>query len=145
MSLPTKGRIYCDACIWIYAVEAVAPFETPLRRLFDDVDRGNVNLVTSELSLLEVLVKPLQVGDEPLCRAFETALSPSDALAVTPISRSILLEAARMRSRQVLRVPDAIHLATAKLSKADVVLTNDVRWRSQPDIPVMILSEVLCN
>ena len=57
-------RIYLDANIVIYAAEAFAPSLAVLTRLFEMADAGDCTLVTSQLTLAEVLVKPLAAGNE---------------------------------------------------------------------------------
>ncbi|MCL4543371.1 MAG: PIN domain-containing protein [Chloroflexi bacterium] len=143
VEFPPKGRIYCDANVWIYAVESIPPYSAHLLRLFTAVEEGAASLLTSELTVLEVLVKPLQAEDEDLQRAFEEALYSSEGVEVVPITHSVLVEAARMRAKHGFRVPDALHFATAVWSKVDWVLTNDVRWKSFREVPVLTLSEIL--
>jgi predicted nucleic acid-binding protein len=48
---------------------------------------------------------------------------------VLSVERTILIEAARLQARLVLRLPDAIHVATAVAAGCDVVLSNDRRLR----------------
>lgn len=50
--------IYLDANIWIYALEPVSEYGQPLAALFEAADAGSLTLVTSELSLAEILVRP---------------------------------------------------------------------------------------
>lgn len=52
-------QIYLDTNIWIYALEGYPDFIQPLTELFSHIDQGNLKAVTSELTLAEVLVKPL--------------------------------------------------------------------------------------
>jgi len=44
-----------------------------------------------------------------------------------PVDRSVLIDAARLRGRTGLRLPDAIHASTALASGCDTFLTNDRR------------------
>ncbi|MEH2145360.1 type II toxin-antitoxin system VapC family toxin [Nostoc sp.] len=52
-------RLYLDTNIWIYALEGYLPFIQDLTQLFQSIEQGNLSVVISELSLAEVLVKPL--------------------------------------------------------------------------------------
>jgi predicted nucleic acid-binding protein len=56
-------------------------------------------------------------------------LSPSSWLSVLSVERTILIEAARLRGRLVLRLPDAMHVATAAAAGCDVLLSNDRRLK----------------
>jgi predicted nucleic acid-binding protein len=58
-------RIYLDVNIWIYALEGYPAFVQDLTQLFQAIDRGTLAAFTSELSLAEALVKPLQTQNIP--------------------------------------------------------------------------------
>src|SRR3954453_22026553 len=91
------GRtVYLDANIFIYAVEGYAPEEAFLRELFAALEDGRFTAVTSELSLAEVLVKPLELGREDVAAAYTELLTASDRLVVLPVDRAVLVEAGRL-------------------------------------------------
>jgi predicted nucleic acid-binding protein len=54
-------------------------------------------------------------------------LTPSTWLLVLPIERSILIEAAKLQAQLRLRLPDAIHIATAISAGCPTMLSNDRR------------------
>lgn len=54
------NRVYLDTNIWIYSSEGYPAFIQDLTQLFQSIDQGDLSAVTSELTLAEVLVKPLQ-------------------------------------------------------------------------------------
>jgi predicted nucleic acid-binding protein len=55
-----KGeRVYFDTNIWIYAFEGFSEYKVHISRLFSNIDEGLFRAVTSELTLAEILVKPL--------------------------------------------------------------------------------------
>ncbi len=45
------------------------------------------------------------------------------------VERAILIEAAHLQARLGLRLPDAIHVATAVAAGCDVLLSNDRRLK----------------
>jgi len=94
------------------------------------MNTGEIIVVTSELTLAEVLVKPLKDQNPAIQHAYRAFLAPTPVLEVVPISRDILEEAAQWRATTKLKLPDAIHLATALRSKCDSFLTNDGVFRS---------------
>ncbi len=137
-------RVYFDANVFIYAVERVSPYAEPLRPFVEAVGRNATQAVTSELTLAEVLVKPLRDGPAGLQAEYELAVQSRAGLTVVPISRAVLVEAARLRAAfSTLKLPDAIHAATARLHGCAVLLTNDARLRAAPGIDVIQLSDIV--
>jgi predicted nucleic acid-binding protein len=140
-------RLYLDANVFIYALDsALTPWHVPAQALFRLVDSGRASAVTSELSLAECLVKPLRDGNGALADLYRGAINANNpGLAVAPVSRDVLIEAARLRaSRPPLKLPDAIHVATAALNGCDVLVTNDAAFRAAgTDSNVALLSELV--
>jgi predicted nucleic acid-binding protein len=125
-----RGRkVYLDTNVFIYAVEAVAAYADVIVALFDLIAGGEVAVFTSELTLAESLAKPFEAGRNDIVEVYEEMLSPSSWLSVLSVERDILIEAARLQARLVLRLPDAIHVATAAAAGCDVLLSNDRRLK----------------
>ena len=60
-----KGeQIYLDTNIFIYALEAYPEYVSILTSVFAAIDKGQVKAVTSELTLAEVLIKPMMDDNE---------------------------------------------------------------------------------
>lgn len=140
--LTLSGRVYLDTNIFIYALEGYPVFRTVLTTLFEALDRGELTAVTSELTLAEVLVKPLLDRHSERQAAYLQALQPSTSLQVIPVSREVLIAAARLRVDTHLKLPDAIHAATAQLTGCDQFLTNDARIPALPGLVIRRLSDL---
>ena len=82
-------------------------------------------LLTSALTLGEVLVKPLEAGDETLARHYEQAIMA--AATVIPFDHSAAYAFAALRRDRTIPPPDAIQLACASVAGADLFITNDHR------------------
>jgi predicted nucleic acid-binding protein len=137
-------RAYLDANVFIYALNDFPPFARFLNGLFEASDAGRLFSVTSELTLAEVLVLPLRRGDARQEQRCRDILTPDEGLDVVQVSTRILEQSARMRaSNPALRLPDAIHVATAIQSNCDWVLTNDRHFQTAQNVPVMLLSEAV--
>ncbi len=121
LTVPTTGSVYVDACALIYAVEKVPPYCALLQPLWDAARLGHALICTSELTLAEVLVKPLRDGDALMRDLFREAILASEGTDPIPVTRSILERAAEIRAIAGLRTPDAIHAASA-LSLATLVV-----------------------
>ena len=62
LTLPTSGLIYVDASGLIYSVERVEPYRTLLEPMWEQVQDGNLTVVSSPILVIEALVKPLRDG-----------------------------------------------------------------------------------
>ncbi len=120
-------RIYLDTNIFIFAFEEKDERSQLLSRLFAlSSDRTEPLLVTSELTLSEVLVGPYQDADDSLIDSYDGFITDSDWLEVLPVVRPTLWYAAVLRSQyKKLRLPDAIHLSTAIGANCSHFLTAD--------------------
>jgi predicted nucleic acid-binding protein len=87
------------------------------------LDRGD-QLVTSALTLGEILVKPLECGDEELARQYEQTITATSQ--ILPFDNKAARVYARVRSDRAIRPPDAIQLACAAAAGVDLFITNDV-------------------
>lgn len=139
---PLHGEVYVDADTIIYRVERVVPYDQVAAPLWDALDHGSQAVVISELSVLEVLVKPLKVNDGLLVDLFRRVLYDTLGLTVQPISRAVLELAAQLRAVHGLKTPDAIHAATALNCSCVEFITNDAVFKRVPGLPVIVLNEV---
>jgi predicted nucleic acid-binding protein len=143
LTLPPSGPVYADAQIFIYSVEKHPTYGPLLRPLWESVARGDLEVVSSELTLLEVLVGPLKTGDSALQADYENFFV-CPGIRLLPITPLILRTAAGLRADlSKLRTPDAIHAATADSLGCTLVLTNDAAFRRIPKLPVVVLDDLL--
>jgi predicted nucleic acid-binding protein len=56
------------------------------------------------------------------------------------VTRAILRGAAQLRASTNVRLPDAIHLATANAAGCDSFLTNDQQLQSRTTLRVVVIS-----
>ena len=143
LELPASGKIYLDANCFIYSVERIDPYRAVLDTLWQAVSVGQIIVVTSELTLLEVLVKPLKAGDFTTAGIFRTVLRHSPDVQMLPITQAVLEEAATLRATVGIKTPDALHAATALLSGCTLLITNDNTFRQITDLGVTLLSEIV--
>lgn len=142
LNLLQGDRIYLDTNIWIYALEEIPEFSQPLRAIFQAIEQGSITAITSELSLAEALVQPIRnskVNDQEM---YKQAIVSNGNLQVMSIERQILIRAAQVRAETKLKLPDAIHAATALSTQCTTFLTNDKQLRAIPNITVVLLSQL---
>jgi len=83
-------RIYLDTNIVIYAVEGFTQYATQIQALLDAMDTGEVSVVTSELTLAEVLVGPLKTQNIAVQQTYRSFLTSTATFVVPSVSRDIL-------------------------------------------------------
>jgi predicted nucleic acid-binding protein len=128
------SRIFWDANLFIYLFEEYNHKDLSKRTIAlrkKMIDRGD-QLVTSTMTVGEVLVKPVKVGDSATSRFYEDSILGS--ALVIPFD----LKAARIyanlratRRRSELHPPDAIQLACAASVGVDLFITNDSRLNNE--------------
>jgi len=143
LSTIDRRRVYLDTNLFIYLLEGYPDFADVLRALYTRIDQGEQEAVTSELTIAEVLVKPLIDGNRRLAQAYMQAVQSRGAFRVEPVRWSVLTEAARLRAEGGLKLPDAIHMATAMLTGCAMFLTNDERLRDVGSVTVVRLSALI--
>lgn len=143
LTVPTAGGVYVDAQAVIYTVERRPVYAPLLRPLWAAVQAGIVEAVTSELTVLEVLVGPLKTGNPALATAFEQFFR-LPGVRLVPVTAAVLRDAAGLRAAvPKLKTPDAIHAATAARERCVQFVTNDFAFRAGAGVPVVILQDVL--
>lgn len=118
-------RVYLDTNIIIYIVEGNEKFDNILNSLLAEMSANRIIAVTSEITIAEALVKPFQTKSQPDQDAFRAFMSPTRNLEMIPILREVLESSAQIRATTKLKLPDAIHWATARIHNCDSFLTND--------------------
>lgn len=147
--MPDDRRFYLDANFFIEAVEGEGTASENCWRLMSEGEKRPGLLVTSLLTLSEVLVLPLRLqdalpsfnpmADEPLtsmsgawlgngtlASEYAALITETPRLSVTEIDRDVLIGAASIRSRwHAGKLPDAIHLAAALTSRCTHFISAD--------------------
>ena len=142
LNLPLNALVYVDTAVLIYSVEANPNYRELLRPLWLKLKASELEVISSELSLMEVLIVPLRNNDTALVNDYEQLMLEGD-IQLIPISQTILLQAARLRATTNLRTPDAIHAATAINTGCTLFLSNDRGFRAIPSLSAVILQDVL--
>lgn len=126
----------------IYYIEEHPVFLTKISPFFEAAERNEFRIVTSLVTLIEVLVHPLREGRPELAKEYRNILLQSSALTAIPLDEGIAEEAAALRARHNLRTPDSIQLATAIRSGASWFLTNDAALANLSEISVLVLKQL---
>jgi predicted nucleic acid-binding protein len=132
-----------DTMLFVYHFEGNERFGKPAGALLAAAEQGRCSLVTSVLSLLEVLVIPKRHGMTELCRRYRELFSSFPNLSVQPIDSQIAEIAAGLRAAHGIRTPDALHLATALQARADGFVSEDRRLRRIRELRILTLRQAV--
>jgi predicted nucleic acid-binding protein len=126
-----------DTAPVIYFIEQHSRYYPLVQPFFAAVDRGDIAVVTSTVTLLEVLVHPHRQGNLALMQQYRDILLNARGLRTVAVSPAIAEEAARLRALHRILPADALHLATALIMGASAFVTNDARIPSSPALRII--------
>lgn len=131
-----------DTSPLIYFIEEHPTYLDALDGLFQALDQRRLRAVTSTVSLIETLTRPLREEDWELAERYAALLLDTRGLAMVELTTEVAREAARLRAVYNLRTPDAAQLATALVRGASHFLTNDDRLSRVTELRVLVLDEL---
>lgn len=131
-----------DSAPLIYFIEENPTYLEMTDAFFEAMVRGEFRVVTSVVTLLEVLVYPLRQGNRILAQQYRDILFNEEGLTTIGVSPAIAEEAAQLRATYNLQTPDSIQMATAISGGASFFLTNDARLPSLPGLEVLVLEDL---
>ena len=140
-----SGRLVAfDTAPLIYYIEENPVYLSLVDELFDTIDSGASTGITSVLTLQEVLVKPLREGRQDIADQYREVLKNSINIALANIDESVCEKAANLRAKYAwLRTPDALQVASAILHNAEIVVTNDDKWKRLNEIQIIVLQDLV--
>ena len=134
------GRVALDTAIFIYFIEENPRFLSEILRLFKEADEGTRELITSALTLLEVLVVPYRAGNRLLAGRYEALLTRSRGIRLVELSHDQLRAAAQLRAATSVKTPDALQLVAAISTGCTTFLTDDRRLPPVPGLRILELA-----
>ncbi len=137
------GRTAVDTAVFIYLIEEHPDFLPLIAPIFEETARGERELVTSAVTLLEVLVVPYRAGDLALAERYEALLTRSRGLRLVELDRTQLRAAAQLRALYRVRTPDALQLAAALSHRCATFLTSDRELPEMSGIRIVQLRDHL--
>lgn len=138
----TSKLVGLDTAPLIYFIEGSSSYQPVLTRLFELNDKGSISFVTSTITLLEVLVRPLREQQSGIASQYRSILAGAPNIELMDITAAIAERAAQLRATYNLRTPDALQLATAVEAGADYFLTNDNQLKALRELAVILVSEL---
>jgi predicted nucleic acid-binding protein len=127
-------HIAFDTSILIQLLEDTSPQENRITRIFKLLEQKSLTLVTSTITLLEILVHPYRLKNLEAVNHYYGYLTCQDFISLVPVTQEIADKAAELRAKYNFRTPDAIQLATALTQRTTLFLTHDRDFRRQKEI-----------
>jgi predicted nucleic acid-binding protein len=120
------SRVFFDTNLFIYLVEGQGERAGRVKNILERMSERKDELLTSTMTLAEVIVKPLAAEDAGWAERYEKMFD-TPGVSLIPFDRSCARIYARLRQDAALRPPDAIQLACAANARCDLFITNDER------------------
>jgi predicted nucleic acid-binding protein len=138
-------RIGIDTSPFIYFIEENEKYLEVLTFIFKKIDTGSIKAFSSVLTLAEVLVRPFVKGEQHLINEYISIFTSCENLSLIPVEKEIAVLAAKIRAKNGLKLPDALHFATAKVYKCELFITNDKHFNgiSDSEIQIVLLDDLL--
>ncbi len=135
------GRVGLDTSLFIYYFEENPKYLNLCREVFEVFEIGKASAITSMVTLLEVLVRPLAEGRQDLVDEYIDRLTTLPNLLLSQLDEEIAVKAATIRADYKLKTPDAIQIAAAIVGGAQLFLANDTIFRRVKEIEVIMLDD----
>lgn len=110
--------------------------------VFHRISGGQMDGITSVITLGEVLVQPLARGDVRLQQRYRDALLNGVGIWTLPVDAALAERAAELRARYRIRLPDALQLAVAIAERCEAFLTNDRQLSRVTELRVLVLDDL---
>ena len=140
-ALRRHERVGIDTSVFIYHLEAKAPYGPLVRTIFKALANGSFQGVTSALTFMELVVKPLQLDRPDIADEYEVLVASYPNLTVAELDRPTMRRAAELRAAYRLSPPDALQVAACVEHGASAFLTNDGGLRRLQHIEVLFLDD----
>lgn len=119
-------KVFWDTNLFIYLLEGHPALGPKVQQVIQAMRGRRDRLVTSTMTMGEVLVQPLAKGNGTLAARYESLMN-DPAIDVIDFDRRCARLFAEIRSDKTIKPPDAIQLACAASVKCDLFITHDDR------------------
>lgn len=131
-----------DTSVFIYFLENNPKYGPLAQITISGIEKGKWQGVTSTITLMEITVRPWQLGNEMAAREYEAVLVHFPNLSLVDVDRNVARAAAQLRAKYNVSPPDALQIAASLAFGAKAFLTNDKRLaKLQELIEILVLDE----
>lgn len=118
-------EIVVDANVFLNVKNKEEPFYSYSERVLNSIDEGRNRAILSTVVIAEICCGYYQTGESKDKDEFILHVSSSQNYHVMDVNTMIADQAAYVRSKTGMKLPDAIIVATGIIGKAKRIITND--------------------
>jgi predicted nucleic acid-binding protein len=134
--------LFLDTAPVIYYLERHPIFFPAVRSIFERVSDGDLQVVSSPITLAECSSIPAVQNFPALKQDLSDVLALNRHAIFRITDEVVLIEAVKMRVKYGLKLADAIQVATAIVCSCDAFLTNDVALSKVTEIRSIVVNEL---
>ena len=140
--LTGAGVVGLDTSIFIYHLESNPAYAALTKTVFENLEDGKFQGVTSTITLMELTVLPWRMGHENVACEYEAVLVNFPNLSIIDVDRDVARLAAKLRADYNVTPADALQVAVGLQAGAKTFLTNDKRLSAlQAVIEILMLDD----
>lgn len=141
-SLQGVNRLFMDTAPVIYFVEQHPQYFSLVREVFEQLRNTPLMGVVSPITLAECLVQPYRLGQTELQQDFIELMTDNNNIEFVSIDdETLAINAAKIRARYNLQLPDAFQIAVALAAGCEAFLTNDITFKRVTELHVLVLDD----
>jgi len=131
---------FLDTNLFIYLIEENPLYLEKINQLIKFLDREHYSIITSTLTLGEILTKPYKDKRDDLILSYQNFFAD---MYLIELNNEIASLFAQIRATYAIKTPDAIQLASAVYANSNLFVTNDDKLScfKHSNCKVMLLSE----
>ena len=133
------ARVYFDSNIFIYVLGRNPDYLPVCIELMQACANEGILGITGDVTLAELLAKPLKENDANAVATVRNLLVNDGAFSLIGHPRICFEQAAALRARHKLKLVDALHLATAIHAGAACFVSYDFQFPQMPEIECLTL------
>ncbi len=141
-ALQQCSRLFLDTAPVIYYVEQHARYINTVEVIFQALDNGLFEAITSPITLAETLVIPYRMNLVQVQQTFFNVIVQGIHTQCISIDHTIGRHAAELRAYYNLSLPDALQVAVALHAGCNAFLTNDTGLRRVTEIRMLVLDDL---
>lgn len=134
--------IFLGTAPLIFYAERHPVYYALVEPVFAAIDAGEIQAVTSIVTLAECLVHPYMKGLTELQRDYYDLITTGNNVYFALQNAETGRMAGEIRARYRVSLLDALQIATAIQAHCDAFLTNDYDLKRTQELPVLIVEEI---